>query len=335
MRRPRVLSSLGLDETIGAVYEAVLRSTEAVAPHRVAAELQLSLSLTTDALDRLVGLGLVRPHSVPADTFRTVSPAVGFAPLIAQAEAEAAADAQALAAAKAHVEALVTRFGTAHREPSPGELLRRVEAWEAVQQVAEDVTTCVRVFAAAGPAPGLPVQEYAPVNRLAVRAVERGAEVRLVVLDSVRTAPDVLEGVRWMARQGVAVRTVATLPAWMFLVDDAYTLIAYDPADHRAGAIRFDNIGPMAAARELFDIRWAEGRLLEDCPRANAAGRPTAQQKEILRKLADGAKDESIARFLGVSTRTIRRLIADIGDQLGAESRFQIAVRAVERGWLG
>lgn len=334
-RGTEVLSGLGLDEMCGAVYQSLLFAPGGVTPDRIAVDLRVPVARVHEGLARLRKLGLACPYGEQNGEYRAVSPAVGFAPLIARAEAEAAAQARAVAAARAHVEELAVRFG---RGPYPrgGDspvLLGATEAWEAVQQVAEDVTVCVRVFAAAGAAPGLPTDVYDPAHRLAVRAVERGAEVRLIVLDSVRSAPDVLEGVRWMRSCGVAVRTVPALPAWMFVVDDAYTLMALDPADHRAGAIASRAPGPMAAARDLFDRRWAVSRCLdEDLPAGGE--RPTPQQSEILRLLAEGAKDEAAARSLGVSTRTVRRLIADVGVRLGAESRFQIAVRAAERGWL-
>lgn len=46
-------------------------------------------------------------------------------------------------------------------------------------------------------------------------------------------------------------------------------------------------------------------------------------KREILRRLADGDKDEAIARGLGISLRTCRRYIAEIIAAVGAVSRFQ------------
>lgn len=56
--------------------------------------------------------------------------------------------------------------------------------------------------------------------------------------------------------------------------------------------------------------------------------------REILQVLASGATDESAARQLGVSDRTIRRRVAAVMDLLGATSRFEAGVKAVEAGWL-
>ncbi len=48
--------------------------------------------------------------------------------------------------------------------------------------------------------------------------------------------------------------------------------------------------------------------------------------------LAEGAKDEVIARRLGVSLRTCRRHIAEILETLQADSRFQAGVLAERAG---
>jgi DNA-binding NarL/FixJ family response regulator len=50
--------------------------------------------------------------------------------------------------------------------------------------------------------------------------------------------------------------------------------------------------------------------------------------------LAAGAKDSAIARSMGVSTRTITRLVGELTTILGASSRFQAGVRAARLGWL-
>jgi len=44
--------------------------------------------------------------------------------------------------------------------------------------------------------------------------------------------------------------------------------------------------------------------------------------------------DEMVARKLGVSVRTVRRMASELMAELGARSRFQAGVRASERGWL-
>lgn len=54
----------------------------------------------------------------------------------------------------------------------------------------------------------------------------------------------------------------------------------------------------------------------------------------IVRLLAAGFKDEVVARRMNMSVRTCRRHIAEILEELGAESRFQAGVMAAEHGLL-
>jgi DNA-binding NarL/FixJ family response regulator len=55
---------------------------------------------------------------------------------------------------------------------------------------------------------------------------------------------------------------------------------------------------------------------------------------EVLRLMSLGMKDDVIARVLGVSRRTVQQDVSDIGNLLGARTRFQIAIFAQRRGWL-
>ncbi len=61
---------------------------------------------------------------------------------------------------------------------------------------------------------------------------------------------------------------------------------------------------------------------------------PSDSERLLLRLLSLGAKDEAAARHLGVSVRTVRRMIADLMRRMDARSRFQAGILAAERGWL-
>lgn len=88
----------------------------------------------------------------------------------------------------------------------------------------------------------------------------------------------------------------------------------------------------VGALGALFESVWERGMAV---PGMDAGVQDSAGQRRLLlHQLTRGAKDEQIARTLGVSLRTVRRRIADIMEELGAESRFQAGVEAVRRGWL-
>ncbi|RPK62449.1 transcriptional regulator NarL [Streptomyces sp. ADI96-15] len=57
-------------------------------------------------------------------------------------------------------------------------------------------------------------------------------------------------------------------------------------------------------------------------------------EREVLRLMCAGCTDEVAARRLGVSLRTVRRMVSRLMARLDARSRFEAGVRAGQRGWL-
>ena len=70
----------------------------------------------------------------------------------------------------------------------------------------------------------------------------------------------------------------------------------------------------------LFELMWDRAAPVPDLDLGEA--RPDLR-RFLLQQLAAGAKDEQIARALGISLRTVRRRVADLLIELGVDSRFQ------------
>ena len=51
--------------------------------------------------------------------------------------------------------------------------------------------------------------------------------------------------------------------------------------------------------------------------------------------MSAGLKDESIARTMGMGRRTVQKYVTTTMTLLGARTRFQAALLARERGWVG
>ncbi|WNI14324.1 helix-turn-helix domain-containing protein [Actinacidiphila sp. ITFR-21] len=60
---------------------------------------------------------------------------------------------------------------------------------------------------------------------------------------------------------------------------------------------------------------------------------PNELQRAALRMLTNGMKDEAIARQLGISVRTLGRLIGSLMADLNVTSRYQLGVQASMLGW--
>jgi len=89
------------------------------------------------------------------------------------------------------------------------------------------------------------------------------------------------------------------------------------------------------AWREAAPLTWRTSQAGEQLSPDHAPPQVQYVQHQILRLLVDGAKDETIARHLGMSVRTCRRHIADIMAKLGSVSRFQAGANAVRCGLAG
>ena len=163
--------------------------------------------------------------------------------------------------------------------------------------------------------------------------LERGIRMRTVYLDSVRNHQPTMDHVAWLGERGGRVRTAASLPVRMVILDRRRAVLPLDTADARVGATVISGSGTVAALCALFESVWNAATPLGAAPARDGRGL-TAQEAEALRLLAAGSKDEAIAKRLGVSPRTARRIAADLMERLDARSRFEAGVHAVQDGWL-
>ncbi|MER5971843.1 LuxR C-terminal-related transcriptional regulator [Streptomyces sp. NPDC002055] len=183
-----------------------------------------------------------------------------------------------------------------------------------------------------------PVVERRTPARIArnARAIERGVVMRTIHLASTSRTPHGVRYLRELEEIGAEVRLATTIPFRLIVVDNS---IAFTPAPGIEGqTAALVTRGPLIThlLRLVFEHCWHSAALLSaDTPAPPADTPLDAQQASVLRLLNAGLKDEAIARELGVSIRTLRRITADLMDKLGATSRFQAGVRAQQLGWLG
>lgn len=166
--------------------------------------------------------------------------------------------------------------------------------------------------------------------------LQRGITVRLLCLESVVNDRAHLDYLLWYTQQGAEIRLCPTLPLRMILQDDRVAVVAAHGEDPAQGAVILRGHGIVHALAALFERYWETASPYP----GTAASRPrdhaelTPVQAEIVRLMAGGAKDGAVARQLGVSVRTVRRLTAELAARLGVDSRFAFGVEAVRRGWL-
>lgn len=160
-------------------------------------------------------------------------------------------------------------------------------------------------------------------------AVREGRRVRAIYpARAMSEAPEVL---RRRVEIGEDVRVVPSVLTRLVIVGPRRAIVP-EPlgtgSDHRVVVRQPSLVGMLQA---YFDTLW------ETASRVDSRGDRLAERDHrrlLLAELADGVKDEQIARNLDVSLRTVRRRVAALMTELGVDTRFQAGVEAVRRGWL-
>jgi DNA-binding CsgD family transcriptional regulator len=324
-----VLELLGLSSRTEAVYRVILAHADwGIA--QVVAHLQLSEELVRESLDELADLSLLRPSWDQVGALRPLSPQVGLAALLMRAETEIAARQRQVETARTAIAAMTAAYHTTHERDQLTQLtgLDRVRArLDELAHTAEH--ECVSFTPGTAQRPDTH-QAARPANQL---ALERGVTIRSVYQDSFRNNLATLAYVRWLTDLGGQTRSVPTLPMTMVIVDRRIALLPVDPTEPARGAIEVQAPGLVAAAYSLFDQVWATATPF-GAPDPIDENGLTPQESQLIRILAHGHTDEVAGRKLNLSLRTVRRMMAQIMDRLGAQSRFQAGIRAASRGWL-
>jgi DNA-binding CsgD family transcriptional regulator len=163
------------------------------------------------------------------------------------------------------------------------------------------------------------------------RLAALGVRQRSLISPELRDAPGMEAALRSDQASGEEFRVASgKLPPHTVIIDTRIALVSINP-DHTAlGAIVIAAAGVVQTLQAFFDLAWQDATpLLLSGQRA-----VDRRRAEILRLLAQGAKDETIARTLGVGVRTVRREVSDIQAELGAASRFHAGVLAMKRGLI-
>ncbi|GAA4787905.1 LuxR C-terminal-related transcriptional regulator [Streptomyces sanyensis] len=176
-----------------------------------------------------------------------------------------------------------------------------------------------------------------------MRMLERGVDLTLLVSTRATRQTGVARYLATLLEHGARIRTATTVPLHLNVVDRAVTVMALGPPQPRGGDgedVILHGARLAECFAQVFDHHWSTARPYDVPLREGAAGGSAAEdytprEREVLALLAAGAKDEAIARRLGCSERTLRRLLTGLVAKLGAQSRFAAGVRAAELGLVG
>ena len=158
--------------------------------------------------------------------------------------------------------------------------------------------------------------ETSPVESAPGAAPGGGAEL-LVGSDALED-PDGGELLQRLSRLGITVRVLRRVPGWLGCDPSGRTVLSAASAqDPVSGLVTTEDPALAGALGEVFDTWWGRG-----------IGYPFAgpQRETILALREQGHEDQECAAILGLSVRTVQRIIAELMDEIGARSRFELGV---------
>jgi hypothetical protein len=154
-----------------------------------------------------------------------------------------------------------------------------------------------------------------------------GGEVRMRVLyhDTMRSDERIRRDATAVGRLGAEVRTTRELFGDLIILDRNSAFLR--EGDGGQWLVRSGDSPILKLLCSLFDRFWTSATSIHE-PEPDGT---EDSKRAILRMLAQGEKDEAIARRLGISVRTCRRRIAEFLEEVGAESRFQAGYLAARK----
>lgn len=307
-------------------------------PSRAAEKLGMTGSQIEETVRYLAAMGLVRP-SREGMLPTPVPPETAFALLLHTAEQTTADRLDGLRSLRAAFTALADNL-PAFQESGDARL-SRMEVHAGPQRIAERKDAMVakarREILALRPNDRAAQERWDEAVQRGVQVLERGVSLRTIHLHSTPENPLGYAYLRGLRHAGAQVRLAMTLPFRLTLVDDIQALVTLSSDSAEASALEIHGAPMCRLLRQVFEHCWVYAARLSDCaPGAAQQVSPEAaltdRERMVLKMFAAGLKDSAIARNLGVSDRTLRRTITPLLAKLGAGSRFQAGMTAVERG---
>lgn len=363
-------AALGIDDVAVAVYRHVVAgagladaagAAAGPTPEAVARAVHLDEATALAALERLRSLGLVQ-RSAGGEGYGAVDPRVAVPAVVA-------ARADALVEVRAAVPELGALFDEGRRPHDADELTRVVVGHAAVgdwySRLEHRATTDFVAF----DRPPYVVASNESTQRV---ALGRGVRWRAVYTVASISADGSWQGVHRLGADGEEARITHDLPVKLAVADRRVALVSIGHDPDRPEALVTESEPLVAALHDLFEARWRSALPVPGTPGAGGAAvdwaavaarlasssttavaatsgatvpsrdqearlamrPPTPAERDLLALVAAGATDEVIAGQLGISSRTLRRRLHALFDELGASNRFHAGVEAARRGWV-
>ncbi|MER5641796.1 LuxR C-terminal-related transcriptional regulator [Kitasatospora sp. NPDC002227] len=286
----------------------------------------------------LLQLGLIAepgPDDEPT-TIAVVDPEIALLRMLAYEQQDMRARQQRAEERYSAIEDLAGRYmrgGGAHSAEIEVELLTSPRR---ISQALEDLSDTAKHEIASMHPGALPTGEFLhEALERDRRLIASGAHVRAIYQQRFATVPALADFFAQQTELGVEVRLSPVVPLNMILSDRRFALLPIDPERLQTGALLARGPALVRSYLALYEYCWHTSAVFGRSEEQRRGGhRLTEQQHAAIRMLGAGMKDERIARSLGISLRTLSRVLAEVMQELGTTSRFEAGVRAAKLGWL-
>ncbi|WP_059012479.1 helix-turn-helix domain-containing protein [Streptomyces specialis] len=321
-----------LDAVAVRVYQLrVTHPTDLVS--QLAARAGYTAGEVAEAERLLSRLGLLQPS--PTGGWVAVSPESAAENLLAPLEQDVLQRRIAMAATREQLLALSGDYLEARSMRSARSSIEIVEGLDNIRAVIDDLArTCADSLDALIPGGAENEAAVAAAKPLDLELLSRGVRVRSLFQHAARRHRVMMQYVETISSAGAETRSVSVLPSRMLIYDGACALLPLDPLDTSAGAAVVRDPAVLSFLSRLFEHCWAEGTAFSEVEPSGRDGTPSGLEREVLVLMAGGRTNEEIAQRLGVSQRSVSRIVAGLMTRLGATNRFQAGVRAALSGWL-
>lgn len=287
-------------------------------------------------LENLDGLGLLTPSVAMRGGYVPVDPEAALLRLMGAQERQAARFQHTLEASRAAIQTIITDFISIRSELRESAHIEVFRSAEHINSFLYEAVSALRSHEATMHPGGVPPVEVLDEMLLRDKEVmDRGIKVRSLYERHIAEIDYFAEYLTEVTRMGMEVRLTDHLPMRMLLFDEDCALVPVNPQDSAEGALTVHGAELVRSFLAMFDYCWHNalpwGQLSENLSLTVAF---STQERLIIRMLASGAKDEVIARQLGVSPRTLSRMISGLLERLGVQSRFQAALKIASLGGL-
>jgi len=304
-------------------------------PAKTAASLGLTEAQAEVGWSELRQLGLLRAGG-NAEEVDSVEPDTALMELLARQREALRAQSDELSSVVTTAEVLIDRYRPAVLRETAEIEVELVTNRNRARQLTFDLDAATnKSVSSMHPGPLAPAEILSASLEQDRGLLARGIRVRAIYSQSNNSAPRQRKYLADLAATGAEVRLTQQVP-FDLLIADSHTAVVLHPSDGWGPAVVVRGPALVRSYVAMYEDCWLRSLPYSAKPSNSfeADGELTEQHRTTLRLLANGLTDERIARKLGVSLRTVSRLVSEVMRDLQAESRFQAGVFAANRGLI-